>query len=123
MAKLSKPYTLESIGKEAGEWAFNNCAYKGLTLKEWADKIASGEYEFIIEGKKMENSIFNIDCSKIDSLEPRKMLVRNYCLRCVHLNKEGIHCDKDCAIGRCLTELYLGRILSWATEKDGDSDG
>lgn len=44
MAKPSKPYTLESIGKEAGEWAFNNCAYKGLTLKEWADKIVSGEY-------------------------------------------------------------------------------
>lgn len=44
MAKPSKSYTLESIGKEAGEWAFNNCAYKGLTLKEWADKIASGEY-------------------------------------------------------------------------------
>jgi hypothetical protein len=59
MAKPSKPFTLESIGKEAGEWAFNNYAYKDLTLKEWADKIASGEYVTNEQFCNAVNDFFN----------------------------------------------------------------
>jgi hypothetical protein len=37
--------SLEEFGKKAGEYALNEFEYKGFTIKQWADKITSGEYQ------------------------------------------------------------------------------
>ena len=44
MAELKFP-TLEEFGMQAGEWALDEFEYKGHTIREWADKITSGEYQ------------------------------------------------------------------------------
>lgn len=38
MAELKFP-TLEEFGRQAGEWALDEFEYKGLTIREWVDKI------------------------------------------------------------------------------------
>ena len=50
MAKIKNTMTvsLEEFGKKAGEYALNEFEYKGLTVRQWADKITSGEYEPVV---------------------------------------------------------------------------
>lgn len=49
MAELKFP-TLEELGKQGGEWALDVFEYKGLTIREWADKITAGEYQPVKHG-------------------------------------------------------------------------
>lgn len=44
MTELKFP-TLEELGKQGGEWALDVFEYKGLTIRQWADKITTGEYQ------------------------------------------------------------------------------
>lgn len=52
MAKIKNTMTvsLEEFGKKAGEYALDEFEYKGLTIRQWADKIASGEYQPVKQG-------------------------------------------------------------------------
>lgn len=43
MAKMNIDIT--KVVKKAAEGALDGTVYKGLTIREWADKIASGEYQ------------------------------------------------------------------------------
>jgi hypothetical protein len=49
MAKIKNTMTvsLEEFGKKAGEYALDEFEYKGLTIRQWADKITAGEYRLI----------------------------------------------------------------------------
>lgn len=49
MAELKFP-TLEELGKQGGEWALDVFEYKGLTIRQWADKITAGEYQPVKHG-------------------------------------------------------------------------
>lgn len=53
MAKIKETMTvsLEEFGKKAGEYALDEFEYKGLTIRQWADKIASGEYQSVKRGQ------------------------------------------------------------------------
>lgn len=53
MAKIKNTMTvsLEEFGKKAGEYALDEFEYKGLTIRQWADKITSGEYQPVKHGK------------------------------------------------------------------------
>ena len=46
MAKIKNTMTvsLEEFGKKAGKYALDEFEYKGLTIRQWADKITSGKY-------------------------------------------------------------------------------
>lgn len=47
MAKIETTMTvsLEEFGKKVGEYALDEFEYKGLTIRQWADKVTSGEYQ------------------------------------------------------------------------------
>lgn len=47
MAELKFP-TLEEFGRQAGEWALDEFEYKGHTIREWVDKITTGEYQPVL---------------------------------------------------------------------------
>lgn len=53
MAKIKRTMTvsLEEFGKKAGEYALDEFEYNGLTIRQWADKITSGEYQPVKHGK------------------------------------------------------------------------
>lgn len=53
MAKIKNTMTvsLEEFGKKAGEYALDEFEYKGLTIRQWADKIANGEYQPVKHGR------------------------------------------------------------------------
>lgn len=53
MAKIKNTMTvsLEEFGKKAGEYALDEFEYKGLTIRQWADKITSGEYQPVKHGR------------------------------------------------------------------------
>lgn len=50
MAEVKFP-TLEELGKQGGEWALDVFEYKGLTIRQWADKITAGEYQPVKHGE------------------------------------------------------------------------
>lgn len=53
MAKIKTTMTvsLEEFGKKAGEYALDEYEYNGLTIRQWADKITSGEYQPVRHGR------------------------------------------------------------------------
>lgn len=54
---------ITKVVKKAAEGALDEFEYKGLTIREWADKIASGEYQPVRHGHWDEIATFLI-CSK-----------------------------------------------------------
>lgn len=93
MAKIKSTMTvsLEEFGKKAGEYALNEFEYKGLTIRQWADKITSGEYQPV----KSAHWYINPDdyypqCSNCGYEPPRELIRRNgdalifprYCSEC-----------------------------------------
>lgn len=64
MAELKFP-TLEELGRQGGEWALNVFEYKGYTIREWADKITTGEYQHVKHGHwiKKGNWIICSNCN------------------------------------------------------------
>ena len=90
MAKIKETMTvsLEEFGKKAGEYALDEFEYKGMTIRQWADKITSGEYQPVKHGRWMyqgddlwlcsnckENIIYSMH--KSDRTEKQR-----YCCRC-----------------------------------------
>lgn len=53
MDKIKRTMTvsLEEFGKKAGEYALDEFEYNGLTIRQWADKITSGEYQPVKHGR------------------------------------------------------------------------
>jgi DNA-directed RNA polymerase subunit RPC12/RpoP len=60
MAELKFP-TLEELGRQGGEWAINEFEYKGLTIRQWADKITAGEYQPVKHGHWIEREYLDGD--------------------------------------------------------------
>lgn len=80
MAKIKNTMTvsLEEFGKKAGEYALDEFEYKGLTIRQWADKITSGEYQPV----KPAHWYINPDgyypqCSNCGYEPPRELIRRN----------------------------------------------
>lgn len=79
MAKSEMTISLEEFGKKAGEYALDEFEYKGLTIRQWANKIASGEYQPVQRGRWM----YPFYCSEC-GFEPyySSDLTYNYCPNC-----------------------------------------
>ena len=62
MAKIKNTMTvsLEEIGKKAGEYSLDEFEYKGLTIRQWADKITSGEYQLVKHGEWIDKKVSRI---------------------------------------------------------------
>lgn len=59
MAKIKETMTVspEEFGKKASEYALDEIEYNGLTIRQWADKIASGKYQPVKHGRWIEKRI------------------------------------------------------------------
>lgn len=88
MAKIKKTMTvsLEEFGKKAGEYALDEFEYKGLTIRQWADKITSGEYQPVKHGRwiwdpepELGNPYGSYRCSECGK---RMKSQENYCCEC-----------------------------------------
>ena len=53
MAKIETTMTvsLEEFGRKVGEYALDEFEYKGMTIRQWADKITSDEYQPVKHGR------------------------------------------------------------------------
>lgn len=65
MAKIKTTMTvsLKEFGKKAGEYAINEYEYNGLTIRQWADKITSGEYQPVRHGRWIDGNCGDYVCS------------------------------------------------------------
>ena len=84
MAKIKNTMTvsLEEFGKKAGEYALDEFDYKGLTIRQWADKITSGEYQPVKHGRWIIDyaegrKIYHAHCSECGK-EPTKNIGGDY---------------------------------------------
>ncbi len=97
MAKIKNTMTvsLEEFGKKAGEYALDEFEYKGLTIRQWADKITSGEYQPVKHGHWIEHpdDIFplesTIECSVCGEQENVNIHNDNFCPNCGSKNRMG----------------------------------
>lgn len=100
MAKIKSTMTvsLEEFGKKAGEYALDEFEYKGLTIRQWADKITSGEYQPVKHGKWEMNSDYpdRLICNQCNSTYDVYFSERDsmhYCSNCgCYMRENG---DKD----------------------------
>jgi hypothetical protein len=65
MPKIKNTITmsLEEFGKKAGEYALDEYEYNGLTIRQWADKITSGEYQPVRHGRWIKLYPYQYKCS------------------------------------------------------------
>lgn len=90
MAKIKNTMTvsLEEFGKKAGEYALDEFEYKGLTIRQWADKITSGEYQPVKHGRWIpqgDNMWLCSNCKKniiYSEHESDRTEKQRYCCRC-----------------------------------------
>lgn len=93
MAELKFP-TLEELGRQGGEWALEVFEYKGLTIKQWADKITAGEYQLVKHGRWVHDECGNLVCSNCRwkfsdelpymsrNLDAKTEEIIGYCMHC-----------------------------------------
>lgn len=82
MAELKFP-TLEELGKQGGEWALNEFEYKGLTIRQWADKITAGEYQPVKHGYWIKTSSpYHFKCSSCGVIANIKFNDHRFCFNC-----------------------------------------
>lgn len=87
MAKIKNTMTvsLEEFGKKAGEYALDEFEYKGLTIRQWADKIANGEYQPVKHGRwEVNGDRFYPFCSNCKYKPPKELI------RCSAISLEPI---------------------------------
>lgn len=88
MPKIKNTMTvsLEEFGKKAGEYALDEYEYNGLTIRQWADKITSGEYQPVRHGRWRQMDRCEIRCSECGDFSPIKYDwsedLTNYCPNC-----------------------------------------
>ena len=94
MAELKFP-TLEEFGRQAGEWALDEFEYKGLTIREWADKITSLE-----AGEEPKRITFRLNGCDIwfTASAPEDITLKQLLIQC-----DKIH-PNYCACGICTTD-------------------
>ena len=94
MAELKFP-TLEEFGRQAGEWALDEFEYKGLTIREWADKITS-----LKAGEEPKRITFRLNGCDIwfTASAPEDITLKQLLIQC-----DKIHPDY-CACGICTTD-------------------
>jgi predicted nucleic acid-binding Zn ribbon protein len=91
MAELKFP-TLEEFGRQAGEWALDEFEYKGHTIREWADKITTGEYQPVKHGRWLSH----VEYCKLHNCLPSGTSVYFWCSRCESAAKEKTLCCPNC---------------------------
>lgn len=80
MAELKFP-TLEEIGRQGAKWALDVFEYKGLTIRQWVDKITTGEYQPVKHGRWIRRRNGHYYCNNC-GCEERFIYQRNYCPKC-----------------------------------------
>lgn len=56
MAEIKLPtMSYKDIGEKGARYALDEVEYKGLTIRQWADKITGGEYAPVVHGRWVYN--------------------------------------------------------------------
>lgn len=52
MAEIKLPtMSYKEIGEKGARYALDEVEHKGLTIRQWADKITGGEYALVVHGR------------------------------------------------------------------------
>lgn len=89
--KTTMTVSLEEFGKKAGEYALDEYEYNGMTIRQWADKITSGEYQPVRHGRWIHDMVGYVKCSVCNDLEEYVCVIfYNFCPNCgAKMDKEG----------------------------------
>lgn len=95
MAEIKLPtMSYKEIGEKGARYALDEVEYKGLTIRQWADKIAGGEYAPVVHGKWKATGTFKVAdynytvveqrCSACGhcSIRFKNKAESNYCPKC-----------------------------------------
>lgn len=89
MAEPKTP-SQEEMAKEIANKTLDEFEYKGMTIRQWADKITSGEYKPVVYGRWINEylgyGVSRYRCSKCGSIFGEDQIVdfkhNNYCADC-----------------------------------------
>ena len=84
MAELKFP-TLEEFGRQGAEWALDVFEYKGHTIREWADKITTGECQPVKHGRWIFADDGYCRCSECNQKAPSiedEVTMTDHCPHC-----------------------------------------
>lgn len=66
MARIKLPaMSYKEIGEKGANYALDEFEYNGLTIRQWADKITSGDYAPVVHGKWL-NFYNDYSCAECD---------------------------------------------------------
>lgn len=82
MPDLTMEVSLEEFGKKAAEFALDEITYNDLTIRQWADKIASGEFQPVRHGLWKDNGEDKWICSACKGYVWRWFGKQNFCPNC-----------------------------------------
>ena len=88
MAEIKLPtVSYKEIGEKGARYALDEVEYKGLTIRQWADKITGGEYAPVVHGKWLKPEYeYHVGICSLCGCVPLKPAFRstpyNYCPNC-----------------------------------------
>ena len=85
MAEIKLPtMSYKEIGEKGARYALDEVEYKGLTIRQWADKITGGEYVRVVHGHwiRQDESFTRYKCSNPECGAENFSGFENYCPNC-----------------------------------------
>ena len=83
MAEIKLPtISYKEIGEKGARYALDEVEYKGLTIRQWADKITSGEYAPVVHGQWECGCQCSVCGDSPDPYNSRHKPYYNFCPNC-----------------------------------------
>ena len=85
MAEIKLPtMSYKEIGEKGARYALDEVEYKGLTIRQWADKITGGEYAPVVHAHwiRQDESFTRFKCSNPECGVENCSGFENYCPNC-----------------------------------------
>ena len=85
MAEIKLPtVSYKDIGEKGARYALDEVEYNGLTIRQWADKITSGEYAPVVHGHwiRQDESFTRFKCSNPECGIGNCSGFENFCPNC-----------------------------------------
>ena len=90
MAEIKLPtMSYKEIGEKGARYALDEVEYNGLTIRQWADKITSGNYAPVVHGRMKKSGEYTVERYQYKIVEEKCSVCEHYSIRFKHKSESN----------------------------------